>query len=132
MSLMLLAKAQTNFEDWLVRPYVLIGKSLWNIWQGNIGPCNICPSFSMMEWYWSNFDLTWIYISTTRFFRTPKFFCPKFILIQKRKRILVDTVSTNKNYAVDTVSTNKKYAVDTVSTNKKYAVDTVSQNKNYA
>ena len=33
-----------------------------------------------------------------------------------RKRIFVDTVSTNKTYAVDTVSTNKNYAVDTVST----------------
>ena len=48
-----------------------------------------------------------------------------------RKRIFVDTVSTNKTYAVDTVSTNKSYAVDTVSTNKNYTVDTVSTNKNY-
>ena len=31
-----------------------------------------------------------------------------------RKRIFVDTVSTNKNYTVDTVSTNKNYAVDTL------------------
>ena len=40
---------------------------------------------------------------------------------KKRKRIFVDTVSTNKIYAVDTVSTNKIYAVDTVSTNKNAA-----------
>ena len=31
-----------------------------------------------------------------------------------RKRIFVDTVSTNKSYAVDTVSTNENYAVDTL------------------
>ena len=47
-------------------------------------------------------------------------------MIFLRKRIFVDTVSTNKNYAVDTVSTNKNYAIDTVSTNKKYAVQTLN------
>ena len=56
----------------------------------------------------------------------------RFNIIPYRKRIFVDTVSTNKKYAVDTVSTNKKYAVDTVFTNKKFVVGTLPSNKNAA
>ena len=44
-------------------------------------------------------------------------------LIKKRKRKIVDTVSTNKKLAIDTVNKD-----DMVSTNKSYAIDTLFTN----
>ena len=44
-------------------------------------------------------------------------------LIKKKKRKIVDTVSTNKKLAIDTVKKD-----DMVSTNKSYAIDTLFTN----